>query len=63
MLLLWLLLLLLLLLISREYDETMQWTVNEAIFKCVVENDLAGLKTYVESGEDVNARNDEVLYV
>ena len=31
------------------------------LFKCVVENDLTGVKTYVEAGEDVNAANEEVF--
>lgn len=42
------------------YDESFQWSVNEVLFKCVVENDLTGVKTYVESGEDVNAVKEEV---
>lgn len=46
--------------ISRQYDESFQWSVNEALFKCVVENDLTGVKTYVEAGEDVNAVKEEV---
>lgn len=40
----------------------MHWSVSEALFKCVVENDLAGLRTYIEAGEDVNAQNEEVVY-
>ena len=42
------------------YDESFQWSVNDVLFKCVVENDLAGVKTYVEAGEDVNAVKEEV---
>ena len=38
----------------------MHWSANEALFKCVVENDLAGVKTYIEGGEHVNATNEEV---
>lgn len=34
--------------------------MNEALFKCVVENDIVGVKTYVEAGEDVNAVKEEV---
>ncbi len=34
--------------------------MHEVLFKCVVENDLTGVKTYVESGEDVNGVNEEV---
>lgn len=35
--------------------------MNDVLFKCVVENDLAGVKTYVEAGEDVNAVKEEVM--
>jgi len=45
---------------SRVYDESFQWSVNDVLFKCVVENDLTGVKTYVEAGEDVNAVKEEV---
>jgi hypothetical protein len=45
---------------SRQYDQSLHWAVSEALFKCVVENDLAGVKTYVEQGEDVNAVNEDV---
>lgn len=44
------------------YDESLHWSVvNEVLFKCVVENDLTGVKTYVEAGENVNATNEEVF--
>lgn len=46
---------------SRVYDESLHWSVvNEVLFKCVVEKDLTGVKTYVEAGENVNATNEEV---
>lgn len=49
--------------ISRVYDESLHWSVvNEVLFKCVVENDLTGVKTYVESGENINATNEEVSF-
>jgi hypothetical protein len=38
----------------------MHWSVSEVLFKCVVENDVQGVHTYIESGEDVNAQNEEV---
>jgi hypothetical protein len=34
--------------------------VHEVLFKCVVEGDLQGVRTYIESGEDVNGVNEEV---
>ncbi len=34
--------------------------MNDVLFKCVVENDLTGVRTYVEAGEDVNAVKEEV---
>jgi hypothetical protein len=40
----------------------MQWSLSEVLFKCVVENDLKGVNTYIESGEDVNALNEEVSF-
>ena len=46
--------------ISREYDPSMHWAAHQVLFKCVVEDDVAGLKAYVESGEDVNGANEEV---
>jgi hypothetical protein len=45
---------------SREYDQSMHWSASEVLFKCVVENDVQGVRTYIESGEDVNAQNEEV---
>jgi hypothetical protein len=39
----------------------MHWSASEVLFKCVVENDVQGVRTYIESGEDVNAQNEEVL--
>jgi hypothetical protein len=38
----------------------MHWSASEVLFKCVVENDVQGVRTYIESGEDVNAQNEEV---
>mmetsp|Transcript_43389 Transcript_43389/g.86212 ORF Transcript_43389/g.86212 Transcript_43389/m.86212 type:complete len:252 (-) Transcript_43389:77-832(-) len=43
----------------REYDPSMHWAAHQVLFKCVVEDDVAGLKAYVESGEDVNGANEE----
>jgi len=38
----------------------LQWSgATEVIFKCVVADDLDGLKTYVSSGESVNIANEE----
>lgn len=42
----------------------MQWSSEgEAIFKATVENDLPLLKLRIENGDNVNAKNDEVIKI